>query len=140
MSTRMVSVLIPEPLYRRIERTSARIRRPVSDIVATTLAAMLPPSPDLSDALADELSSMMWFSDEKLYSATRPTFTPAMQARLATLNEINDEHPLTTGEQEEQMCLLAQYERSILRRAQAFAILAQRGHPIPDYNELPLVS
>ncbi len=140
MTTRMVPVMIPEPLYRRLERTSAKIRRPVNDVVASTLAALLPPSPDLSDALADELSGMMWFSDEKLYAATQPTFTPAMQARLSTLNEISDERPLTPSEEKEQMRLLAQYERSILRRAQAYAILAQRGHPIPDYNELPPVS
>ncbi len=137
MTTRMVPVMIPEPLYRRLERTSAKIRRPVNDVVASTLAAMLPPSPDLSDDLADELSGMIWFSDEKLYSATQPTFTPTMQARLATLNEISDERPLTPNEEKEQMRLLAQYERSILRRAQAYAILAQRGHPIPNYNDLP---
>ncbi|HQE93760.1 MAG TPA: hypothetical protein PLH19_13220 [Anaerolineae bacterium] len=140
MTTRMVPVMIPEPLYRRLERTSATIHRPVNDVVATTLAAMLPPSPDLPEALADELSSMVWLSDEKLYSATQPTFTPTMQARLATLNEINDERPLTPSEKKEQMHLLAQYERSILRRAQAYAILAQRGHLLPDNNELPSVS
>lgn len=53
-----------------------------------------------------------------------------MQSQLATLNEINDERPLTPSEEKEQMRLLAQYERSILRRAQAYAILAQRGHLI----------
>jgi hypothetical protein len=30
---------------------------------------------------------------------------------------------------------LAEYQRALLRRAEAFAILAQRGYPVPHYTD-----
>ena len=95
----------------------------------------LSPSSDLPEALAAELAEMMWLSDEALRHATQPTFTPEQQ-RLAELNDLEDEHPLTQAEQSEQAELLAGYERSLLRRAQAFAVLARRGHQLPAYPDL----
>jgi len=107
-------------------------------VLAATLAVALPPAPDLPPGLADELAEMIWLSDEALYAATLATFTHKQQARLAELNAIEDNRSLTELEQTEQVQLLAAYERSILRRAQAFAVLARRNHPVPQYSDLTL--
>jgi hypothetical protein len=32
--------------------------------------------------------------------------------------------------------LLVEYDRSVLRRAQAFALLSLRGHSLPDFNAI----
>ena len=90
--------------------------------------------------IADELAEMMWLSDQSLWQATTPTFTPVQQQQLAELNELTDQRALNAKEQSEPAQLLTAYERSVLRRAQAFAILARRGHQIPHYTELPLPS
>ncbi len=73
-----------------------------------------------------------------LRAASRPTFTVEQQRKLQALNDLEDERPLTEDEQAERAGLLAEYERSMLRRAQAFAVLAQRGYSVPDYSELAL--
>jgi len=138
MTVSTIPVQVPEPLYRRLGRAAALTHRSVTDVLASTIAIALPPMSDLPEALADELVGMIWLSDEALRSATQPTFTPEQQKRLSELNDIDDERTLTEAEQAERAALLAEYEGSVLRRAQAFAVLAQRGHPTPDYTELIL--
>jgi len=132
----MISLPVPEPLYRRLERVAQVTQRSVADTLASAIAVAVPPSTDLSPALADELAGMAWLNDKMLRAAIHPTFTRAQRKRLNELNDIQDERPLTGSEQTEQAHLLAEYERSMLRRAQAFMILAQRGYSTPSYDEL----
>ena len=99
-------------------------------LVATLNAALVAP-PDIPGDVAEELAAMNLFSDEALWAATQPSFSPTEQMRLAQLNHKAGERPLTEAEQAEQARLLLAYQRSILRRAKALAVLAQRGHPLP---------
>jgi hypothetical protein len=97
----------------------------------TSLEAVLPPIPDLPSAIADELAAMHLFSDEALWMAATPSFSRSEEQRLAQLNATAGERDLTPVENAEQQTLIAAYRRSVLRRAQALAILAQRGHRLP---------
>ena len=136
MTITTISVPVPEPLYRRLEQAAILTRRSIADTLATAITVVLPPAPDLPEHLAEELAGMMWLSDAKLRAATRPTFAPQQQKRLNELNGAEDQRPLTAAELAERARLLAEYERSVLLRAQAFAVLAQRGHRTPKYAEL----
>ncbi|PKQ26625.1 MAG: hypothetical protein CVT63_08355 [Candidatus Anoxymicrobium japonicum] len=136
MTAGMISLAVPEPLYRRLERVAQMTQRSVAETLASAIAIAVPSAADLPDALADELAGMAWLSDKMLRSAIRPTFTRTQQKRLAEINDIQDKRPLSVSERAEQAHLLAEYERSMLRRAQAFMILAQRGYRTPGYNEL----
>ena len=73
---------------------------------------------------------MRLFSDAALYTAVEPTFTSDEQANLAQLNQIATTRALTPAEEETHAALLQAYHRSVLRRAQALAILHQRGHTL----------
>ena len=53
--------------------------------------------------------------------------SPHEEERLEQLNDVAKEQPLTRAEQQ---TLLDAYSRSILRRAQALALLRQRGHDV----------
>jgi hypothetical protein len=79
---------------------------------------------------------MYLFSDEALWAAAQSSLSPAEQLRLRQLNRKAGERPLTDAEKAEQEKLLAAYHRSVLRRAKALAILAQRGHHLPVETEL----
>lgn len=131
-----VPVQIPESLYRRLERAAAATRRSVSDVLASSLAITLPTLADLPEALAHELAAMIWLNDEALRAAAQPTLTLDQQQRLSELNDRADRQPLSDQAQAEREALLAEYDRSMLRRAQAFAILAQRGYAVPAYADL----
>ena len=136
MSQPTIAIRVPKPFYQRLKRAAAVTQRSVSDVLTSLLAVSLPLESELPAEWADELASMSWFSDEALRAATKPSFTPKQQQQLNELNDLADERPLTKAEQVKRTKLLAAYERAVLRRAQAFALLAQRGHHIPTYAEL----
>lgn len=140
MAVATIPVQLPESLYQRLQTAATVAQRSIDEILASAVAVALPPAPDLPDTLATELAEMIWLSDAALDAATRPTFTPAQQARLAELNHWVDERTLTPQEKREQEQLLAAYEVSVLRRAQAYAILARRGHRVPNYADLTVQS
>src|SRR5690606_27370479 len=100
------------------------------EIVAATVDAALASDLDLPDELEAELAAMHLFSDDALWAAAHPSMSDHEQQRLAQLNEMSQECPLTQAEQAEQQTLLTAYRRSMLRRAQALALLKQRGHNI----------
>ena len=135
MTVTKIPVDVPEPLYRRLQSIATLAQRSVDEILTSAISVALPPSSDLPEALADELAEMIWLSDEALWTATQPAFTPDQQRHLSELNDLVDTRPLTPPEKHEQGELLSAYERSVLRRAQAFAILVRRGHQVPNYTD-----
>ncbi len=134
MADTLVTIEVPEPLYRRLQGAAAAAHRTVADVLTSAVTVALPPSPDLPAPLAAELAEMIWLSDDALRAATQPAFTAQHQERLALLNATADERRLSIAEQQERLRLVDAYEYAVLRRAQAFAILQRRGHAIPDYG------
>jgi hypothetical protein len=104
----------------------------VDDLVASAVAAAYVAPPGLPPDLAHEVEAMRFLSDRALQSAARPSLLPAQRKRLEQLNHLGGERPLTPKEAAEQMALLEAYDRSVLRRARALALLAERGHPLPS--------
>ena len=115
---------------RRLKRAAELTFRSIDELLAITIDAALPVSPSLPDDVADELAAMHLLSDAALQAAAQPSLAPTEQSRLEQLNHIAGERPLTQAELAEQAALLNAYHRSVLRRAQALAVLALRGHPV----------
>ena len=88
-------------------------------------------TPGLPADIAAELTAMRLFSDAALRAAVEPSLSPTEQWRLHQLNAMVGERELTLAEENEQKALIAAYNRSVLRRAKALALLAQRGHDLP---------
>ncbi len=130
MSTATIPVQLPVSLVQRLQRAAEMTRRSIEDIAATTLEAALPPSPTLPAEIADELAAMRLFSDDALRAAAEPSLSPTEERRLEQLNSSAGERGLTLAEESEQEKLIVAYRRSVLRRAQALAILAQRGYNV----------
>jgi hypothetical protein len=131
MSAQTVSVGLPKSVFLKLERAAQLTRRSVEDVLVSTVNAALVELPDLPTDLANELAAMHLFSDEALQAAAQPSLSPSEQLRLSQLNSLAGERLLTQAESLEQADLLIAYQHSVLRRAQALAILAQRGHPLP---------
>ena len=128
----MVKVRVPVPLYDRLKRAAELTHRSVEDILATTVNAALAPDPTLPTDLADDLAAMAVFSDDALWAAAESSLSPAQQLRLEQLSTVADTRSLTPAESSELTDLMEQYDRSVLRRAKALSILAQRGYSIPN--------
>lgn len=136
MAATTIAVHIPESLFHKLKRAADLTHRSVEDVTVTSLEAALPAAPTLPLDLANELAAMHLFSDDALWAATAPSFSPTEEYRLNQLNAAAGERDLTQAEETEQQSLITAYHRSILRRAKALAILAQRGHRIPALNKV----
>lgn len=133
-----INVPLPQSTYRKLQRAAELTYRTVNDVLFDVIESSLPTLPDVPSPLDEELAAMRLLSDNALWAATNPSISAAEQARLSQLNQIAGKRALTLPEVAEQEDLLAAYNYSLLRRAQAFAILSQRGHPIkPDTLPLP---
>ena len=135
--TQTVSVQLPEPIYRRLQRASELTYRSLDEILSSVLNLGLSLPPDLPPDVRSELEAMAMFSDAALWAASESALSPAQQRRLAQLNHAGGERPLTAAESAEQTHLLALYQRSLLRRAHALALLTYRGYNLPQRNDLP---
>ena len=126
-----IAVHIPEALFHKLKRVADLTHRSVEDVTVTSLEAVLPSVQNLPPDIANELAAMHLFSDDALWAATAPSFSPTEEYRLNQLNAAAEERDLTPAEEAEQQSLITAYHRSVLRRAKALAILAQRGHRVP---------
>lgn len=130
MQEQTITVTLPPPLLDKLKRAAKLTYRSIDEVVASTIDAALIAPPDLPDDLAGELAAMRLLSDQALQAATYPSLSPADQERLRQLNHIAGERALTAAESAEQMALLDAYQRAVVRRAQALAILVERGYRI----------
>ncbi|MBN1429365.1 MAG: hypothetical protein JXB07_13410 [Anaerolineae bacterium] len=134
MASQTVSVGLPKSVFMKLDRVAELTHRSVEDVLAATVDAVLVAPAGLPTDLANELAAMQVFSDEALWAAAQPSLSPAEQTRLSQLNHTAGERSLTAAEASEQEYLLVAYNSSVLRRAQALAILHQRGHSIQEQD------
>ncbi len=138
MSLNKVTVTLSDRLYRRLQAMATENNQNIADILVAGAEAMFLLEEDeaqLPADVADELAAMRYYSDEALWQATQPHLSPTQQTRLEELTHRQGVESLTEAEQKELDMLLADYDRSVLYRAQAFALLTLRGHTIPDLND-----
>jgi uncharacterized protein YnzC (UPF0291/DUF896 family) len=125
-----LTLTLPDSVLQKLNNAARLTHRSMDEIVAATVDAALTSNADLPSELQAELAAMHLFSDDALWAATNPSMSAYEQQRLAQLNESAKERSLTSAQEREQQTLISAYQRSILRRAQALAILKQRGHDI----------
>jgi hypothetical protein len=123
-----ITVTLPEVTFQRLEQAAQLAHQSIEEMLTTTIDAILAVSPQL----ANEWAAMHLLSDEALWQAMQPILSLTDQERLHELNHLAGERELTEQERREQTRLLETYQRSIVRRSQAIAILKLRGHAIPQ--------
>lgn len=134
MEQETVAVELPRPLFQRLERVARSTHRSVEEILATTLNATLPENSDLPAELADQLAAMVLFSDDALWAATASSLSQAQQRRLEQLIHKGKERRLSRAEKLELDSLMDEYDRAVLKRAKALAVLSSRGFELPLFD------
>jgi uncharacterized protein YmfQ (DUF2313 family) len=85
---------------------------------------------DLSFDLEDSLAQLSLLDDQALWRAARTSFAADAAHQLEELHLKRQREGLTESEAQSATTLLQQYERVMLVRAQAAALLKQRGHDV----------
>lgn len=138
MSVHAVTISLPEPLYQRAREAAQQTNRPLEQVLTQSIALSLPAlESDLPAAVRAELAAFPLFSDVKLRAIARSTMNKRKQARLQTLAETQKHRPLELAEKAELNQLMAEAELIMLSKAEAYHLLARRGHSVLSDAEMP---
>jgi plasmid stability protein len=137
MNSQSVTLELPEPLYEQLQARAARRQRTVADEVLDVLTGAIPATEVLPDDLEQAIAQLLYLDDTALWQAGRSKMASDAVERLSELNAKHQREGLTEAEQQESEWLERQYERSMLVRAQAAALLKQRGHDVSSLLAAP---
>jgi plasmid stability protein len=130
MSSQTLTLSVPDPLYQRLKRRAAQTQRSVEEEMLDALVSAVPEANGLSDDLESALSSLALLDDTALWRAARSHLASEAAEEIEGLHLKRQREGLTDAETQSLTTLMAQYERAMLVRAQAAAILRQRGHSV----------
>jgi hypothetical protein len=131
MSAHAITLELPGPLYehfkRRVERTHRSLEAELLDAVASGASVE---DDEISPELLAELDAMTDLADKELWKIARKTMAPAAGRQLEALHSKQRDEGLDVDEDADRRKLIQDYERSMLRRAQAARLLKERGHDV----------
>ncbi|MBI4771402.1 MAG: hypothetical protein HY784_13595, partial [Chloroflexi bacterium] len=114
MTTRTITLNLPESLYSRVEKAARHQHRSAEEILLTAVDNVLPRETELPAQLAQALEKLIFLNDQALRQAARSTFSADQSARLEFLTAASKTRPLSSEEQEELNTLIARYEYILL--------------------------
>lgn len=130
MTVQTLTLNVPDILYTCLKRRAERANRSVEAELLDVLAAAVPVADDLPAGLADAISPLALLDDEALWRAARNHLAAEAAAQLEELHLKRQREGLTRIETDTLAALVRQYERAMLIRSQAVALLRQRGHDV----------
>ena len=126
--TLTVTLDLPENLVQELENDAQKQHRSIADVLSELVVQNWQSSPKLPDNVEAELAAMSSLSDEALWLLARSTMSNAEQEQLAILNQEAKGRTLERDEEAFLEKLLHQYDRTMIRRAQAASLLQERGY------------
>ena len=137
MTTQTMTLELPDALYQKLKARAEQTQRTVEAEVLDVLATSVPVADELPADLEEALSPLALLDDASLRRAARSTFPPAAAQQLEELHLKRQRQGLTEFEAQTVATLVRQYERAMLVRAQAAALLKQRGYDISNLLTTP---
>lgn len=130
MPAQAVVLRMPDELYHRIEQRAALAHRSVEEELLDVIAIAVEIPGDLPSDLAEALAPMPLLDDQALWRAARSHLEAETAAELERLNMKRQRDGIVEAEEQRRRLLLRQYERAMLVRAQAAALLKARGYDV----------
>jgi predicted transcriptional regulator len=132
MAVQAVTLHLPSPLYERLKRWAEQTHRSVEAELLEVVAAAVPVADDLPVDLAQVISPLALLDDEALWRAARSHLPAEAVAQMEQLHLKRQRQGLTGSEAEALAGLVRHYERAMLVRAQAAALLKERGYDVAE--------
>ena len=129
---------VPDAVYIRLRQAADATSQPVEEMLINHLiSAFSDPLPALPPDEEAELDALNHLSDDALWTIARERLPSSVQERMADLMEHNSLGRISADERGELEGLVERADRLMLRRAEANAILRQRGHPATGQDTRP---
>src|SRR5216683_3198782 len=131
MSDYAVTLPVPEEIYDRARQVAAGTAQSVEAVLLQQLqAAFMAPLAPLPPDEQRELEALTSLSDEALWTLAREQMAQDKQARLQVLMDANSQGTLDEAQRIALETLVAQGQRLGVRKAQAAALLTERGYRV----------
>ena len=137
MASQLVTLHVPDTLFSHIRKRAEQSQRSVEAEVLEVLATAVPADEQLPADLAEAVSPLSLLDDEALGRAARSHMPEQAAKQLEDLHLKRQGEGLTEAETLTLAGLVRQYERTMLVRAQAAALLRQRGHDVSTFLAAP---
>ncbi|MEZ4706571.1 MAG: hypothetical protein R3A44_05160 [Caldilineaceae bacterium] len=122
-----ITLNLPEPTLAQARQAALALQRPVEEIIADMLTAVMPSLADVPQDLQAELTNMTWLNNLDLWQIARGSMPSQQQERLGQISQVANERELSPNEEQELESLRDEYGRITLRKARAYALLSIRG-------------
>ncbi len=132
MTSQSVTLNLPEPLYDRLKRRAEQSHRTVEAELLEVVASAVTVADDLPADLADTIAPLALLDDEALWRAARSHLPTAAAAQMESLHLKRQQEGLSAIDTQTLTGLVRQYERAMLVRAQAIALLHERGYDVSE--------
>ena len=132
MAVQAVTLHLPSPLYEQLKRRAEQTQRSVEAELLEVVAAAVPVADDLPTDLAQVISPLAPLDDKALWRAARSHLPAEAVAQMEQMHLKRQREGLTGSEAETLAGLLRHYERAMLVRAQAAALLKERGYDVAE--------
>ncbi len=131
---------LSEPLYNLAYQIAEVTQQPLNTLLQNSIAQALPMYQGLPSALTLELTRLVLLNDVALWKVAGETWSLATQQVLDELLYKQSAGILTAVEQKQLHQIRHDYERLILRRAEAAILLKRRGYDVskPTIFQQPL--
>jgi plasmid stability protein len=132
MSVHPITLSLPKSIYNRLRKRAEESRRSVEMELLDVVTAAMPASEELPEALAAAVADLELLDDDALWRAAHTRLESDQSAQMESLHFKRQSEGLSAVEAQTLDGLVARYERSLLVRAQAAALLKARGHDVSN--------
>jgi hypothetical protein len=137
MSTRAITLHLPNSLYTHLEQTARAAKRSLNDILLQTIKVGSPPRwDDVSAEFQPDLAALHHLDDGTLWKIARSYQREKEMAHYYMLLDKNASDSLSANERQELDSLRTEADRFMLRKAHAAALLKWRGNFVPPAKKL----
>jgi hypothetical protein len=131
MSHYSVTLPVPDYIYHRARRIAQETSQSIEAVLLQQLQeAFTEPLLDLAPDEQRELEALTRLSDDALWTIAREQMLEDRKVRLQALMDANSQGILENAQRSELAALVAQGQRLSLRKAQAAALLTERGYSV----------
>lgn len=128
MALQSITVNLPEAVYQFFASRSLQTKHSVAEELATMVTEIVPKQDALAPELERELDQLDYLSDDELNNASVLTASPDETEEMQVLVEQQQRGVLMPDAQERMSFLSTHFNRIMLIRAKAMALLTERGY------------
>jgi hypothetical protein len=132
MAQQVITVAVPQETYESFRRQAEEQRHSIEEAVLEAMQAALSEGESGTHEQHQVLSALTLLDTESLWQIVRRGAETEDVLLLAALNRKRQREGLTVGEERAVESLIRQHDRAVLIRAQALALLAQRGEDLSE--------